>query len=74
MIITIIGTMLPFQTTMAFFSLSFVTAVVLSFILYWLNHLKITKYMAALLVALTSSGDTILNPIDKYGIPRFDFW
>ena len=55
MIITIIGTMLPFQATMAFFSLSFVTAVLLSSILYWLNHLKVTKSMVALLVALTAT-------------------
>ena len=53
MIICLLGTMLPFQTTMAFFSLSFVTTVLLSLILYWINHLKITKSMTALLVALT---------------------
>lgn len=52
LIISIIGTMLPFQTTMAFFSLSFVTAVLLSLILFWLNH-QFTKRMTALLLALT---------------------
>lgn len=53
LIITIIGTMLPFQATMAFFSMSFVTVVLLSVILYWMNHLKITQSMTALLTALT---------------------
>ena len=55
LIITIIGTMLPFQATMAFFSLGFVTIVLLSLILYWKNHLKITRSMIALLFALTAT-------------------
>jgi len=55
LIITVLGTMLPFQATMAFFSLSFVTIGLLSLILYWKNHLKITRSMTALLIALTAT-------------------
>lgn len=54
MIICLLGTTLPFQTTMVFFSLSFITIALLSLVLFWKNHFKITKFMAIQLVALTA--------------------
>jgi len=53
LIIALIGTMLPFQLVATFFSLSFVSMTILSLILIWKNHLKISKYLTTLIVALT---------------------
>ena len=53
LIITIIGTMLPFQAVVTFFSLSCVTIALLFTIQVARKQLQITKSMAALLVALT---------------------
>ncbi len=53
LLIALIGTMLPFQLVSTFFSLSFITITILSLILIWKNHFKISKYMTTLIVALT---------------------
>ena len=53
LIICLLGTMIPFQVAMTFFSLSFVTIALLSLILIWKNQLRISKYMTTLIVALT---------------------
>ncbi len=52
-IICLLGTMLPFQAVVTFFSLGTVTIAILSFILLWKNQLHINKYIATLLAALT---------------------
>ena len=52
-LITIIGTMLPFQVVVTFFSLSCVTIALLFTIQVARKQLQITKSMTALLIALT---------------------
>ena len=54
-IICLLGTMLPFQAAVVFFSMSTATIALLSLILMFRSQLKITKSMATLLVALTAT-------------------
>lgn len=52
LIISLLGSMLPFQLVTIFFSLSFVTIALLSLILAWKTQLKMTKSKTALIGAL----------------------
>ena len=51
--ICLIGTMLPFQAVVAFFSLGAITIALLSLYLLWKKQIKFTKSMTAILLALT---------------------
>ena len=54
-IICLLGTMLPFQAAVVFFSMSTATVAVLSLTLLLRSQLKITKSMGALLMALMAT-------------------
>lgn len=71
LIISLLGSMLPFQAVTTFFSLSFATIVLLALILAWKNQLTITKSKAAIIGALIAT--SILSgcsPAFTFNAPR----
>jgi len=52
LVISLLGSMLPFETVTIFFSLSFATITLFALILLWKKQLKITKGKTALISAL----------------------
>jgi len=52
LVISLLGSMLPFQTVTTFFSLSFATIALLSLILSWKNQFKMPRSKTALIGAL----------------------
>lgn len=67
LIISLLGSMLPFQTVTTFFSLSFVTIALISLLLSWKNQLIMTKSKTALI------GGLIVTSILSGCSPAFTF-
>ena len=67
LIISLLGSMLPFQAVTTFFSLSFATIALLSLILSWKNQFRMTKSKTALI------GGLIITSILSGCSPAFTF-